>query len=399
MFINKIQTIRTADHPNLIWVKVFTDEGLFGLGETWFGAEAVEADIHSRLAPLLIGQDPTRLEYIYSLMRPYIGFFGTGTEMRALSALDVALWDINGKIKNIPLYDLLGGKTKSSIKVYNTCAGPKYVSKNADVRPDNFGTYKDKKSKAYEDLEMFMEKPEDLASSLLDMGINSMKIWPFDFAQGASSGLDISNYDLKKYIKPFEKIRKTHGDNIRIKAELHGIWGLEASKKICKALEEFDMCWIEDPIWMDRLDDIPKLAMTTNQPLAGGETLGGLGQIRQLIEVSNIAYPIVDVTWGGGITFAKKAAALAESHMKSIAFHDCSGPITLAVSTHLALACSNVIEQEITRGFYYGWYHDLVTNLPILENGMISVSEKPGLGMDLSSYLMKKPETVIREIV
>ena len=355
MLINKIQTLRTPDHPNLIWVKVYTDDGLFGLGETWFGAESVEADIHSRLAPLLIGQDPTRIEYIYSKMRPYIGFFGTGVEMRALSALDVALWDLNGKIKNMPLYDLLGGKTKSNLKVYNTCAGPDYVSQNADVRPDNFGTHKikDTKSKLYEDLEMFMNKPEDLASSLLDMGIKSMKIWPFDFAKGATTGLEISNYDLKKYIQPFERIRKAHGSNIKIKAELHGIWGLEASKKICKALEDYDMCWIEDPIWMDRLDDIPKLALTTDQPLAGGETLGGLGQIRQLIEISDIAYPIIDVTWGGGITFAKKAAAIAESHMKSIAFHDCSGPITLAVSTHLALACPNVIEQEITNKSQY----------------------------------------------
>jgi len=401
MLINKIQTIRTPDHPNLIWVKVYTDDGLFGLGETWFGAESVESDIHSRLASLLIGQDPARIEYIYSKMRPYIGFFGTGVEMRALSALDVALWDLHGKIKNIPLYDLLGGKTKSNIKVYNTCAGPNYVSQNADVRPDNFGTHKikDTKSKLYEDLEMFMDKPEDLASSLLDMGIKSMKIWPFDFAKGAATGLEISNYDLKKYIQPFERIRKAHGSNIKIKAELHGIWGLEASKKICKALEDYDMCWIEDPIWMDRLDDIPKLAMTTDQPLAGGETLGGLGQIRQLIEISDIAYPIIDVTWGGGITFAKKAAALAESHMKSIAFHDCSGPITLAVSTHLALACSNVIEQEITRGFYYGWYHELVTELPIIENGMISVSNKPGLGIDLSNDLLKKSDIIIKETI
>ena len=401
MLINKIQTIRTPDHPNLIWVKVYTDDGLFGLGETWFGAESVESDIHSRLASLLIGQDPARIEYIYSKMRPYIGFFGTGVEMRALSALDVALWDLNGKIKNMPLYDLLGGKTKSNLKVYNTCAGPHYVSQNADVRPDNFGTHKikDTKSKLYEDLEMFMNRPEDLASSLLDMGIKSMKIWPFDFAKGAITGLEISNHDLKKYIQPFERIRKTHGSKIKIKAELHGIWGLEASKKICKALEDYDMCWIEDPIWMDRLDDIPKLAMTTDQPLAGGETLGGLGQIRQLIEISDIAYPIIDVTWGGGITFAKKAAAIAESHMKSIAFHDCSGPITLAVSTHLALACPNVIEQEITRGFYYGWYHELVSELPIIENGMISVSNKPGLGMDLSNDLLKKSDIIIKETI
>ena len=260
MLIDKIETIRIPEHPNLIWVKIYNNDGLFGLGETWFGAEAVEADIHSRLAPLLLGQNPTQIEYIYSKMRPYIGFFGTGVEMRALSALDVALWDLNGKIKNTPLYDLLGGKTKSSIKVYNTCAGPSYVSQNADVRPDNFGTDKsnNKKIQLYEDLEMFMNNPEDLASSLLDMGIKSMKIWPFDFAKGAVTGLEISNEDLKKYIEPFEKIRKCHGDNIRIKAELHGIWGLEASKKICKALEEFDMCWIEDPIWMDIWKSHPK---------------------------------------------------------------------------------------------------------------------------------------------
>ena len=157
------------------------------------------------------------------------------------------------------------------------------------------------------------------------------------------------------------------------------------------------MCWIEDPIWMDRLYDIPKLAKSTNQPLAGGETMGGLGQIRQLIEISDIAYPIIDVTWGGGITFAKKAAAIAESHMKSIALHDCSGPITLAVSTHLALALNNVIEQEITRGFYYGWYHELVDELPLIKDGMISVSNKVGIGIDLNSNLLKKPDLITRE--
>ena len=239
MFVNKIETIRIPEHPNLLWVKVYTNEGLFGLGETWFGAEAVEADIHSRIAPLLLGQNPTEIEYIYSKMKPYIGFFGTGVEMRALSALDVALWDLNGKINNVPLYGLLGRKTKSNIRVYNTCAGPFYVSQNADVRPENFGTnkIKNKNIQLYEDLEMFMNKPEDLASSLLEMGIKSMKIWPFDFAEGALRGLEISNEDLKKYIKPFEKIRKNHGNNIRIKAELHGIWGLEASKKYVALLK------------------------------------------------------------------------------------------------------------------------------------------------------------------
>ena len=92
-----------------------------------------------------------------------------------------------------------------------------------------------------------------------------------------------------------------------------------------------------------------------------------------------------------------KAAAIAESHMKSIAFHDCSGPITLAVSTHLALALNNVIEQEITRGFYYGWYHELVNELPLIKKGMISVSDKPGLGMDLNSNLLEKSNLMTKK--
>ena len=332
-------------------------------------------------------------------MRPYVCFSGTGTEMRAISAIDVAIWDINAKFQNIPLYDLLGGKTRSKIKVYNTCAGPNYVSKNADVRPENFGTHKvvTKNSEVFEDLEMFMNAPEELASSLLEMGISSMKIWPFDFAKGARSGLEISNEDLKKSILPFKKIRKSHGDRIKIKAELHGLWNLQTSKIICKALEEFDMDWIEDPIWMDRLIDIPKLSNYTSQPLAGGETLGGISQFYDLISIADIAFPIIDVTWGGGITFAKKAASLAESCKKSIAFHDCSGPVTLAVSTHLALACNNVIEQEITRGFLYSWYKDLTLNLPIISEGYISLKELPGLGVKLNEDYLKKANVILRE--
>ena len=399
MKIIKIETIRIPKHPNLIWIKVFTDEGICGLGESWFGAEAVEADIHSRIAPIIIGKDPKKIESIYSLMRPYVGFFGTGSEMRALSATDVAIWDINAKIHGMPLYDLLGGKTRSKIKVYNTCAGPNYVSQNADVRPNNFGTNKigNNNHRIFEDLDMFMSAPEELASSLLEMGISSMKIWPFDFAKGARSGLEISKEDIKKCILPFKKIREFHGDKIKIKAELHGLWNLETSKIICKALEEFDMDWIEDPIWMDRLRDIPKLANHTSQPLAGGETLGGISQIYDLISIADIAFPIIDVTWGGGITFARKAAAIAESCKKSIAFHDCSGPITLAVSTHLALACNNVIEQEITRGFYYSWYKDLVINLPVIKNGYISLDELPGLGLSLNEDYLKNSNMILRQ--
>ena len=397
MKIIKIETIRLEQRPTLIWVRLYTDEGIIGLGETWFGTGAVEADIHERIAEKILGEDPSCIERLNRIMRPYVGFSGTSAEIRACSAVDVALWDIAGKTAGKPIRDLLGGKTREKIKVYNTCAGPAYVSTSSDVRPENFGLPGEgSQPRVYEDLEGFLHSPEDLAASLLEMGITSMKIWPFDFTDGAVDGMDISNADLAKALVPFEKIRKMHGNKMRLKAELHGLWGLPAAKKIVSALQPINMDWIEDPIWMDRISDLKELVEFTDAPIAGGETLGGLGQFRELMELGAISTPIIDVTWGGGITFAKKAAAIAESFGKPIAFHDCSGPVTLASSTHLSLACPNVIEQEITRGFYYGWYHELVDQAPPIKDGFITVPDTPGLGLELLPDLSERADAKIR---
>lgn len=396
MKITAVETLRLKRHGTLIWVRLHTDEGVIGLGESWFGASTIEADIHDRIAPTILGEDPSRIEYLVQKMRPYVGFFGTSAEIRALSAVDVALWDIAGKVANRPLYDLFGGKTRDKVQLYNTCAGPDYVSTSSDVRPDNFGLQDSGNTKTnhYEDLTGFVERPAEVAASLLDMGINAMKIWPFDFADGARDGMNISTKDLKMGLKPFEDIRKAHGDKMRLKAELHGIWSLPAAKKICLALQDLDMDWVEDPIFMDRISDLKELGQATSAPLAGGETLGGLGNFRELIELGRISTPIIDITWGGGITFARKAAALAEASGRSIAFHDCSGPVTLAVSTHLALSAPNIWEQEFTRAFYYGWYHTLLDQMPPIENGFITAPDGAGLGVELREGIENEEDAI-----
>ena len=395
MKISRIETLRLQDHPNLLWVRVRTADGLTGLGETYFGTGAVEADIHERIAPMLLGEDARRIEHLNRTMQPYVGFTGSGAEMRALSALDVALWDLAAKTAGLPLCDFLGGRTRAQIPVYNTCAGPNYVSKTSAVRPDNFFT--DPNSGAqYNDLDAFLERPEELAASLMEMGIFSMKIWPLDLAAGAKDGIDISTEDLKKGVAPFERIRAAHGDKMRLKAELHGLWSLNAATKIALALEPLEMDWIEDPVWMDRTAEIAALAVATRAPLAGGETLASLGQFKVLIDDGNIATPIMDVVWAGGVTAARKIAALAEARSRPIAFHDCSGPVTLAVSTHLALSLRNVGEQEIARGFYFNWYQDFVDHLPPIDNGMITVPSGPGLGMDLLPDLFNRADAMLR---
>ena len=397
MKIVAVETLRIAARPNLIWIRLTSDEGITGLGETWFGSGPVEADVHERIAPLLLGEDARDIEALNRKLRPYVGFFGSGAEMRACSAVDVALWDMAGKAAGKPIHDLLGGALREHIPVYNTCAGPDYVSQSADVRPGNFGLPADgRKGRVYEDLESFMGRPDELAAELLEMGIQSMKIWPFDFVDGAADGLDISSSEIATALAPFEKVREAHGDGMRLKAELHGLWSLAAAKKIAAALEPIGMDWIEDPVWMDRMSDLGKLVQSTTAPIAAGETLGGVGQIDELLRLGGVATAIVDVTWGGGITVARQAAALARAAGKAIAFHDCSGPVTLASSTHLALACPNVVEQEITRAFYYGWYHELVDTPPPLENGFIRTPPGPGLGLTLLPELEKRADATLR---
>jgi L-alanine-DL-glutamate epimerase-like enolase superfamily enzyme len=396
MKIRHIETIRAADRPSVLWVRVTTESGLTGLGETWFGAAAVEADIHDRIAPLLLGHDARRIGPLKHAMTPYVGFCGTGAEMRALSAIDVALWDIAGKAAGKPLCDVLGGRVRDRISLYNTCAGPSYVSKTSDVRPGNFGLPDGDLKAEFEDLDAFLNHADDLASELLESGISAMKIWPFDFSAGAADGADISAADLALALQPFEKIRAAHGARMRIKAELHGLWSLPAAHKICKALEPLEIDWVEDPVRMDRMDQMGELARTTTLPLAGGETLGGIGQIHDLITRGKVATPIVDVTWGGGVTFGIEAAALAAEHGLPIAFHDCSGPVTLAASSHLSLARPNVTEQEFTRAFYYGWYAQFVTGLPVVEDGMITVPDTPGHGVELVLDLERRDGVTVR---
>jgi galactonate dehydratase len=123
MKITRVETIRLDEFTNLLWVRLHTDAGVIGLGETFFGARAAEAYIHETAAPALIGRDPLQIERIARDLTPYIGFAGTGAETRGRSAIDIALWDLWGRVAEQPVYQLLGGLTHDKMRIYNTCAG------------------------------------------------------------------------------------------------------------------------------------------------------------------------------------------------------------------------------------------------------------------------------------
>ncbi len=396
MKVTALETIRLDQFPNLLWLQVHTDQGLCGLGETFFGAGAAEAHIHEFVAPYLLGENPLEIERHAGRLVGYVGKGGSGAEMRAASAVDVALWDLWGQASGQPIHQLLGGASRDSIRAYNTCAGNRYVRNTAAVKTADFGLSAGQADSSYEDLDAFLNCADELAHSLLEMGITGMKIWPFDFAAEASGGLHISNADLAKALEPFERIRAAVGDKIDVMAELHALWDLPSAQRIARALEPFELMWIEDPVRMDHLGSLAEVAAATPTPIAVGETLGGKGQYRGLLELEAAGVVIMDLVWGGGLSEARKVAALCEAWHVPFAAHDCTGPVALTASVHLALAAPNVFIQEIVRAFYYGWYGDLVTDLPPLEAGRIRAPEGPGLGTRLNPDVPRRPDAHIR---
>ena len=396
MKITAVETILVEEFPNLAWVQVHTDDGLVGLGETFFGAPAVAAQVHNFIAPYLIGKDPLQIERHHAKLLPYAGRGGSGVEMRAASAIDVALWDIFGQAINQPIYQALGGATRDDVRIYNTCAGYQYVRKAPAQVTDNYGLNLQNSPGPYEDLEGFLNNADELAHSLLEMGINGMKIWPFDFAAEVSGGQYISNEDLKTALEPFEKIRSAVGDKMEIMAELHSMWNVPMAKRIASALEDFDLAWVEDPVFMDELEKVGEVVASPHAPIAVGELLGGKAQYRDLLE-QGVSLAIMDIVWGGGLTEARKVAALADTFGAPFTGHDCTGPIALTASVHMTMHAPNVFIQEMVRAFYYGWYQDLVTELPPITNGRITAPDGPGLGTALNPDVLARADATIKK--
>jgi galactonate dehydratase len=384
--ITRLETIRIAEFPQLLWLHIHTDQGLVGLGETFFSAGAVEAYLHDDVAPALIGRDPLAIDAIARDLVGYLGFRSTGVEARAASAVDLALWDLFGKSAGQPIVQMLGGWTRERIRTYNTCAGAQYMRRAETQSSSNWGISRETSRgeiTGLDDLNDFLTRADDLAESLLAEGISAMKIWPFDMAAEASRGHYISKAELKKALLPFAKIRERVSDKMDIMVEFHSMWQLLPAMTIAKALAPYETFWHEDPIKMDSLASLKRYAAVSPAPVCASETLGSRWAFRDLLETGAAGVVMVDLAWCGGLSEARKIAAMAEAWHLPVAPHDCTGPVVFTASTHLSLNAPNALVQESVRAFYKGWYREIMTAVPNVENGYVTVPEGPGLGCEL----------------
>jgi len=393
MKIVALETLILKEFSNILWVRVHTDEGIVGLGETFYGARAVAAHIHDVLAGRLLGKDPLRIEqHSKEMVNLPLAQSSTGAEYRAASAIDIALWDLFGKAVGQPVHQLLGGLCRDKVRIYNTCAGYQYVRSN-NIRPVD--TWNFSEEGPYEDLRAFMERPGELAESLLSQGISGMKIWPFDPAAQKTGGHYISAEDLKTALRPFEEIRKTVGDKMDIMVEFHCLWDLPTAKQIARALEPYNPFWLEDSIRMNSAQCLAEYARSTPLRVCASETLGSAYAFKEMLNRDAMDIVMTDICWTGGLTEARKIAALADIHHKPFAPHDCTGPIGLIAAVHASLSQPNTIIQETVRAFYTGWYKEVVTELPVIKDGYALPMEGPGLGTDLQPGIFDRGDLIV----
>ncbi|MGB8854170.1 MAG: mandelate racemase/muconate lactonizing enzyme family protein [Pirellulales bacterium] len=372
--------------PNLMLVRVHTDARLVGCGETYYTPHAIAALIHDWMAARLIGRDALAIEehwrWFYERSTP---FGHPGAEMRALSAIDLALWDLLGQACGQPVYRLLGGPVRERIPVYNTCGGPGYGAATAaadapPAHPGWPGHGSEGKPGPLQDTWASLNAPGDLAEELVAEGHTVLKLWPFDRAAHRSGGLHISWQDVEEGMRPLREIRKRVGMKLDIAIEGHAFYQLPAAVRIADALREIQPLWVEDLLRVDCVATLAEFRRRAALPIAASEMLLGRKEYLQVLQAGAADYCMVDPTWNGGISECRRVIDMAQTFNIPATIHDCTGPLTLFAGLHLAAASTNVVFQETVRAHIRTVYPQLVDQSPVVERGSAALPEGPGLG-------------------
>jgi L-lyxonate dehydratase len=339
--------------------EIFTDDGLVGIGNAALAPQVTKQVIDLHLKPLLIGKDPWDIEFLWQLMyRKTMAFGRRGLGMVAISAVDIALWDILGKSAKQPVYRLLGGRTKPRIPVY---ASRLYSVELSEVAAE---------AKRY--------KTEGYKAMKLRFG------WgPTDGAAGMHRNLDL-----------VRTVRETVGDGIDVMADAYMGWTLDYAKRMLPLLEPFQLRWLEEPVIPDDVHGYAELKSYGRIPIAGGEHEFTAYGFRDLLEARALDYIQFDTNRVGGLTQARKVAALAEAYSVPVIPH--AGQMH---NYHVVMASLNspmaeyfpVVDVEVGNELF--WY--IFNGEPKAKDGFIDLDESiPGLGLTINEAALEKFEVI-----
>lgn len=350
-----------------LFVEVTTDEGISGWGEitsTTKSANRALAAILRQVGDRIIGDDPAKIEYIWhKIFRGFTYMGSRGAACEVVSAIDIALWDIRGKVLGLPVYELLGGSVRDEIALYTHPDQSKFTTKEGVIA-----------------------EIQDIVKS----GHTALKFDPYPYQRNGDESrngyLDgsMSRKDEFKAAELTALIRETAGREIEILIDAHGRFDVPTAIRLCRSLEEAGQIdWFEEPVPPESYDALAQVRDKVSAAISVGERAHTKWDFVQILERRLTDYIMPDVTWTGGISEMKKIATLAEAYFVPISPHDAGGPINVLAGAHVMMTVPNFYKLETSRWDLSG-YNELMHTRLDNSNGALKLPRVPGLGIEMN---------------
>ena len=367
-----------------VFVKVETDEGIIGYGEGTRHAGPVIAEAIQWLEPYVVGKSPFDVEALYATMFKATHYTWGAIFSCAISAIETALWDIMGKALGKPVYELLGGKVWDNVRLYSHVGGGSQILRmNVDdgaAASDDFGAIKER------------------AQDLVARGFTCVKTFQagrYNVTEGNSARLGdfwpnmhLHRNDVLATVNKVEFIREQVGDDVEISLDAHGL-NVVSALRLAKALEPFDLLWLEEPIHPYNLSALKQLRTQTSIPIAMSERLHAATEFAEVIDTGAVDVLMVDVQWCGGVSQAKKIAAIAESRYLPITLHNCNSPLASVINAHIAVTLPNFLNMEFIDPDV-PWRDEIITEPIRVRDGRLEISDTPGWGVEINEEALSR---------
>lgn len=358
---------------NFPWtiVRVEADDGTVGIGEC-YPSPGVHEIITDCLQPILIGETPLDVERLYNLMRGCLSGRGSqwGIGTIAISGVEIALWDLAGKLLGQPVWQLLGGKMRDEVMIYADCHAGEAMVTSAEEGQDE-ATYE---PEAY----------AQAARMAVDDGFDLVK-FDLDVPSGRELNRKSRHFDspeIEHKRRIVEAVTEEVGSDAEVGVDLHWNFNPETAERLCRAIEPYDLAYVEDPLPPENIDALRELKRRVDVPLLTGENLYGRHGFRDLIEKQAVSFLAPDVPKTGGIAETKKIADMAEAYYQTLVPHNIGSPVATVATAHVGATVPNFYGLEY-HAREVPWWEDLIVGDDLIQDGTMTVPDAPGLGIEL----------------
>ncbi|MBK5293172.1 MAG: mandelate racemase/muconate lactonizing enzyme family protein [Acidobacteriia bacterium] len=356
-------------------VKVETDSGLYGLGEAYWGP-GVKDLILKQMKPIVVGEDPLNVDKLYTKMLMQSAGAGAiaGVTVTAASGIEIALWDLAGRILETPVCNLLGGRFRDRVRFYRTMP---VVERVED--PDSWREMVHRGRS---------EKFGWTAFKFQGDGVPRQADPQYKEPGHDPYNRNLTARDVRRIVRGMEIIREELGPDVDFGIEAHWRYDVRDVITLAKALEPVKPMWLEDPVPPDNPEAMARVTQAVDIPICTGENLYTRGQFRRLVELQACDVVHIDIPKSGGLLESKKIADLADLYYIWSAAHNPASPVGTIASAHAASAIRTFRVHELAR--YIDWWQDLVIHEgPIFKDGYFTIQDKPGYGIELNPDVAK----------